>query len=407
MNAPLPPRPSAMTPASSALICGAGIAGCAAAIALARQGWSVQLIDKQPAWRFQSSGIFVYSNGLSYFDALGVREALVERGFEIADGRNVYLHADGTPLADTFYPGTFAGRALPPILGIRRAEMHRVLADELDRLGIHVALATSVTALESDAQGVDVTLTDGRQVRCDLLLGADGIRSRVRELLWPQVQPRYSGFGVWRSVHRRPSALRDKIMMMAPGLRLGIMPISHEQLYLFGTVRAEAGVWHDPAHWADRMREAFAVFQGPVRPLLDELGPDAEVLYTAVEEIQLPAPWHQGRVLLMGDAAHASTPFMGQGGAMAVQDGVVLARLLSRLPIDAALVEFSRVRAPVCEWVQEVSRQVGITGAQTDPLAHQRITQAVAAQGQQRVDDFYRQLERLSADDRQGAADPA
>ena len=93
--------------------------------------------------------------------------------------------------------------------------------------------------------------------------------------------------------------------------------------------------------------------------------------------------------------------------AMAVQDGVVLARLLSRLPIDAALVEFSRVRAPVCEWVQEVSRQVGITGAQTDPLAHQRITQAVAAQGQQRVDDFYRQLERLSADDRQGAADPA
>ena len=121
----------------------------------------------------------------------------------------------------------------------------------------------------------------------------------------------------------------------------------------------------------------------------------------------MPTPWHQGRVLLMGDAAHASTPFMGQGGAMAVQDAVVLARLLSRLPIDDALVEFGGLRAPLCQWVQEVSRQVGISGAQTDPLAHQRIAQAVAESGQQRVDDFYRQLERLSAHDRQGGTDVA
>ena len=193
-----------MTHKPSVLICGAGIAGCAAAIALARQGWSVQLIDKQDAWRFQSSGIFVYSNGLHDFHALGVMQAMVASGFEIADGRNVYLHADGSPLVDTFYPGVYAGQRLPPILGIRRAEMHRVLAGELERLGIQVQLGTSIDTLHSDAQGVDVTLTDGRVLRCDLLLGADGIRSRVRELLWPQVQPRHSGFGVWRSVHRRP-----------------------------------------------------------------------------------------------------------------------------------------------------------------------------------------------------------
>ena len=394
-----------MSPKPSVLICGAGIAGCAAAIALARQGWSVQLIDKQDAWRFQSSGIFVYSNGLSYFHELGVMQAMVASGFEIADGRNVYLHADGSPLADTFYPGAYAGLTLPPILGIRRAEMHRVLAGELQRLGISVQLGTSIETVSSDAQGVDATLTDARSLRCDLLLGADGIRSRVRELLWPQVQPRYSGFGVWRSVHRRPPELREKIMMMAPGLRLGIMPISQEQLYLFGTVSAAAGVWHERAQWPALMQQAFAVFQGPVRPLLDELGGDCEVLYTAVEEIIMPAPWHQGRVLLIGDAAHASTPFMGQGGAMAVQDAVVIARLLARGGIDAALADFGRIRAPLCQFVQDVSRQVGITGAQTDPAAHQSITQAVADSGQQRVDDFYRQLQALSAQDGQAAHD--
>jgi 2-polyprenyl-6-methoxyphenol hydroxylase-like FAD-dependent oxidoreductase len=396
-----------MTQKPSVLICGAGIAGCAAAIALARQGWSVQLIDKQDAWRFQSSGIFVYSNGLHDFHALGVMQPMVASGFEIADGRNVYLHADGSPLVDTFYPSAYAGQRLPPILGIRRAEMHRVLADELDRLGIRVQLGTSIEAMHSNAQGVDVTLTDGRALRCDLLLGADGIRSRVRELLWPHVQPRYSGFGVWRSVHRRPPELREKIMMMAPGLRLGIMPISREQLYLFGTVSAAAGVWHERAQWPALMQQAFAVFQGPVRPLLDELATDSEVLYTAVEEIIMPAPWHQGRVLLIGDAAHACTPFMGQGGAMAVQDAVVIARLLASSSIDAALADFGRIRAPVCQFVQDVSRQVGITGAQSEPGAHHAITQAVADSGQQRVDDFYRRLQSLSAPDGQALTAPA
>ncbi len=388
---------SAASKAHSALICGAGIAGCAVAIGLARLGWSVRLIERQTAWHFQSSGIFVYSNGLSRFGELGVMADMVGSGFVIADGRNVYLHADGSPLAETFYPSHYAGQTLPPILGIRRAEMHRVLSAQLARLGVQVQLGTTVQAIEPQAAGVGLTLSNGERVHCDLLLGADGIRSRVRELLWPQVQPQYSGFGVWRSVHRRPPELRDKIMMMAPGLRLGIMPISQEQLYVFGTVSAPAGTWHERAQWPSLMRQCFAGFGGPVRRFLDELGTDSEVLYTAVEEIVMPGPWHNGRVLLMGDAAHASTPFMGQGGAMAVEDAVMLTRLLAGgLHIDEALAEFSRIRPPVCQFVQEVSRQVGVSGAQTDPEAHQRITQAVSESGQARVDDFYRRLEGMS-----------
>jgi 2-polyprenyl-6-methoxyphenol hydroxylase-like FAD-dependent oxidoreductase len=389
------PKPGAHHP--SALICGAGIAGCALAIGLARLGWSVRLIDRQPAWHFQSSGIFVYSNGLTRFRELGVMDDMVASGFVIADGRNVYLHADGSPLAETYYPSRYAGQVLPPILGIRRAEMHRVLSAQLAQLGVQVQLGTTVQAIDQQAAGVALTLSNGEPLHCDLLLGADGIRSRVRELLWPQVQPQYSGFGVWRSVHRRPADLRDKIMMMAPGLRLGIMPISNEQLYLFGTVSAPAGTWHEPVQWPGLMRHCFASFGGPVRRFLDELGADSEVLYTAVEEIVMPGPWHSGRVLLIGDAAHASTPFMGQGGAMAVEDAVVLARLLARgTGIDEALVEFSRIRSPVCQFVQEVSRQVGISGAQADRAAHQRIAQAVADSGQARVDDFYQRLESLS-----------
>jgi len=383
-----------MTP--RVLIVGAGIAGCCAAIALARIGWAVTLIEKQSAWQFQSSGIFVYSNGLAQFRALGVMDEMVTAGFPIADGRNVYLNPDGSPFLETFYPARFEGNEQVPILGIRRADMHRVLSRHLGELGVELRLGCTVEQLDNLPARVDAQLSDGSRIVCDLLLGADGIRSRVRQLLWPDIEPRYSGFGVWRSVHQRPADLADKIMMMAPGLRLGIMPISQSQLYLFGTVPEPAGAWFAREDWADLMRSRFAVFREPAAQFLDQLTAQSEVLYTAVEEVVMAGPWHHHRVLLIGDAAHASTPFMGQGGAMAVQDAVVLGRLLaSGLPLDSALARFSEARPPICRFVQEVSRQVGVSGAQSDPLEHARILDAMRSTAQQRVDDFYAQLERL------------
>ncbi len=380
------------------LIVGAGIAGCCAAIALARIGWAVTLIEKQSAWQFQSSGIFVYSNGLAQFRTLGVMDEMVAAGFQIADGRNVYLNADGSSFLETFYPARFEGDDQIPILGIRRADMYRVLSRHLSELGVEVRLGRTVDELHAQPARVDAQLSDGSRLVCDLLLGADGIRSRVRQLLWPDIEPRYSGFGVWRSVHRRPADLTDKIMMMAPGLRLGIMPISQRQLYLFGTVPEPAGAWFAREDWAALMRSRFAVFHGPAAQFLDELTVQSEVLYTAVEEVVMAGPWHHHRVLLIGDAAHASTPFMGQGGAMAVQDAVVLGCLLaSGLPVDSALDRFSELRPPVCRFVQDVSRQVGVSGAQADALEHAKILHAMGSTAQQRVDDFYAQLERLGS----------
>ena len=375
------------------LIVGAGIAGCSAALALGAAGWSVSVVEKQPRWAFQSSGIFVYANGLLQFRALGVMDEMVSAGFVVPAGRNVYLDAQGALLATVHYPSLHGA---PAILGIKRAEMHRILSARLDALGVTVRLGTTVVDLRSDASGVDVADSQGRQERFDLVVGADGIRSGVRALLWPEVQPAYSGFGVWRSVHRRPPDLVDKIMLMAPGKRLGIMPISQDRLYLFGTIPESRGTRFDPAHWAATMQSRFAEFGGPVRPFLDELqGGEAEVLYTAVEEIDMALPWHRGRVLLIGDAAHASTPFMGQGGAMAVQDGVVLARLLAGHPIGDAVEVFGQHRAPMCRFVQEGSRRVGRSGA--DAAAHERNLQSLVQGGQHAVDGFYATLARLDA----------
>ncbi|SEJ51900.1 MULTISPECIES: FAD-dependent oxidoreductase [unclassified Variovorax] len=385
-----------MKAAGTVLIVGAGIAGCSAAIALADKGFRVTLVEKQAEWRFQSSGIFIYGNGLEALRRVGVLPRILEAGFAIEDGRNVYLDHHGAPIVDVFYPRSSGGAA--PIVGIKRAEMHRILAARLEALGIEIRLATTVAALDAPAGGAhaSVVFCDGTGQRFDLVVGADGIRSQLREAVCGPVVPRHTGFGVWRSVHERPRTLDAKIMLMGIGKRLGIMPISDDRLYIFGTVSEPADRWYPKETWPGQMRERFAEFGGPARQFLDQLGADSEVLYTAVEEVQAPLPWHAGRVLLIGDAAHASTPFMGQGGAMAVEDAVVLAEMLAHGGISAATLRaFGERRFPMCRFVQDASRKVGEAGAVEDAAGCARRNAAMRDGAQQQVDAFYRQLDAL------------
>lgn len=378
------------------LIIGGGIAGCCAAIALTQKGHRVRIIEKQDAWRFQSSGIFVYANGLVSLARLGLLDEMLSAGFAVPDGRNAYFDHLGQPIVDTFYPTAGEGR-IPAILGIKRAEMHRVMAARVAVLGVPIQLGTMVETLEEQAGGITAALSDGSAARADLVVAADGLRSATRALIGIDAAPRYTGVGVWRAVHRRPKDLTDKIMVMGPAKRFGIMPISDDLLYTFGTVAEPADAYYAPADWPRLMAARFAEFKGLAAPFLAELGPHTEVLYTGVEEIVLPLPWHRGRVQLIGDAAHASTPFMGQGGAMAMQDAVVLAEALAaHHTLGDALTAFGHARFPVCEFVQNVSRAVGEAGAAetTGDAGARHAEMRATAQG--KVDGFYSRLTALT-----------
>ena len=384
-------------PINKVLIVGAGIAGCSTAITLAELGLNVTLIEKQDQWRFQSSGIFVYSNGLRSLEKVGVLPQILEAGFAIADGKNVYLDHTGAPITNVFYPSVSPG--IPPILGIKRSEIHRILAARLATLGVNIKLATTVARLNSSDPSAPATVTfnDGNEEPFDLIVAADGIRSQIRQLTFPEIVPRSTHFGVWRSVHQRPAGLHDKYMQMGIGKRLGIMPISNDKLYIFGTVPEPDNPWFDPQDWPRIMREKFAEFQGPSRPFLDEVSEHSEVLYTVVEEVAAALPWHKGRVLLIGDAAHTSTPFMGQGGAMAIEDAVVLRTLLQEHQCQTSALEaFGAARYPFCRFVQDASRKVGEAGALEDAASCLARNRKMEQNAQLQVDQFYQQLEALN-----------
>ncbi|WP_435201871.1 FAD-dependent monooxygenase [Janibacter sp. GS2] len=384
----------------SILVSGAGIGGCAAAIALAERGHELRLIEKQDEWAFASSGIFLYSNALVSLEALGVLDEILAAGFVIPQGRNRYLDHRGDPIVTTYYP-TAAGGRIPAIVGIKRAELHRVLAARLRAVGVSVELGTTVTELDDGADGVRVGTSDGGSATHDLVVSGEGLRSPLRQHVAPEVEVRYSGFGIWRSIHERPRGLTDKIMQMGTGTRLGIMPISDDRLYTFGTVSDPGKTRHAPDEWPWLMREALAEHHGPARSLLDEIGPGSDVLYTAVEEVVLPLPWHRGHVLLIGDAAHAGTPFMGQGGAMALEDALVLAETLDHVEdLEAALTLFGHRRQPVCRFAQDVSRAVGESGAMAGDESARREEMRTTAQ--EAVDSFYAELDRLRGDSAAG-----
>jgi 2-polyprenyl-6-methoxyphenol hydroxylase-like FAD-dependent oxidoreductase len=395
-----------MSSGNGVLVVGGGIAGATLALGLARRGLPVRLLERQPVWQPIGAGMFLYSNGLAALDRLGVLSDVVAAGWASPDGRNPLLSPDGALITELIYP-RLGGAHVPPILGILRAELHRVLAQALERAGVRVRLGTSVTSIADEAGNesvrrspddhdwapVEVLLSDGSRERCDLLIGADGIRSTARTLLFGPMEPIFTGFGVWRSMHRRPASIDTKIMMMGIGKRLGIMPISDERLYIFGTTREAPGMRYDRADWQRLMREKLGEFGGPAAPLLAELTDPSQVNYTAVEEIRLAPPWHRGRVGLVGDAAHASTPFMGQGGAMAIEDSVVLAEMLAQRGYrPQTLAAFAERRFDRCRLVQETSRRVGEAGGLEDAAACLARDARLRRNGQAEVDGFYARM---------------
>ena len=286
------------------LIVGGGIGGLALAGALGRRGADVHIVDNQPEWSIARSGIV--------------------------------------------------------LLGILRRPLHTILLGAAEDAGAQVRLGTTVQALD----GPEVELSDGTSARYDLLVGADGIGSRVRELaIDADAAPDYTGVVVWRALLDRPPEVDHFHLYNAPRATCGLCPVSDAQMYMFAVqpvpefdrVPAE----DEPA----LMRELLAGFSGLAGEVRDRIVDPEQVVRRPVEAILVDPPWHRGRTVLIGDAVHAPPPTLAAGAAIALEDAVVLDEMLAEGgDVEATLRAFVDRRFERCKLVveQSVARTRGI-----------------------------------------------
>jgi 2-polyprenyl-6-methoxyphenol hydroxylase-like FAD-dependent oxidoreductase len=356
------------------LVIGGGFSGMAAAIELRKQGIEVDLVEIDPGWRSYGAGISLGGATLRAFRRLGILDAFLEQG-AASDGVEVCIPT-GQKVAELPTP-RLAGPDVPGNGGIMRPTLARILAEATRAAGVNVRLGCTFTAIEQDGEGVDVAFSDGSRGRYDLVVGADGLYSKVRETLFPDApKPRYSGQGVWRAVLPRTEDVKRTTMWLGPKVKTGLNPVSRDQMYLFVTEDRPDNEFVDPASFLDRLKDLLARFPAPlmqqVRAQLDE---NAQVIYRPLESLLVPAPWYRGRVVLIGDTVHATTPHMASGACIGIEDAVVLAKELGQAAsVDAALAAFQARRWERCRMVVENSGRLGeIEIAGGDKEEHARI----------------------------------
>jgi 2-polyprenyl-6-methoxyphenol hydroxylase-like FAD-dependent oxidoreductase len=349
-----------MSALNKALIVGGGFSGMAAAIELRKRGFEVDLIEIDPQWRSYGAGISLGGATLRAFGVLGILERFLQRGYA-ADGVDLYA-PHGAHLAQLPTP-RIAGDNVPGGAAIMRPVLAKLMAEATLEAGVNVRLGCSFTALTQDDDGVDVELTDGGKHRYDVVIGADGLYSRMRALLFPEApKPRYSGQGVWRAVLPRPADLVRPAMWLGPKIKTGVNPVSETELYLFVTEDRETN-FHIPLDQQPEMlRALLAPFPAPLmQQLRDQIGPHSQVIYRPLESLLLPHPWYRGRVVLIGDAVHATTPHLASGACIGIEDGLVVAEELGRAAsVDEALRRFQERRYERCRMVVDNSDRLGV-----------------------------------------------
>jgi 2-polyprenyl-6-methoxyphenol hydroxylase-like FAD-dependent oxidoreductase len=311
------------------LVVGGGIGGLTAAIALCRKGFSVQIVERDPSWSVYGVGIIQQMNVVRAMKEIGVLDSYLSRarGF---DRSTIFVGLGGLREA-SFETPRLAGPEYPSNAGIRRKDLQEVLGDAARAAGAGILLGVTVEAMQDDGAGVDVTLSDGATARFDIVVGADGIYSRTRAAILPHApKPRYTGQWVWRYNLPIPADL-EGIHIFAGPCNAGLVPMTDDLMYLFLVSQEPEGHFQPVEGAAAAMRSRARMPAPQLVPHLDAITEDAGVVARPIEALFLEhQPWHVGRVVLIGDAVHASSPHLAQGAGMAIEDALVLAEELAR-----------------------------------------------------------------------------
>jgi 2-polyprenyl-6-methoxyphenol hydroxylase-like FAD-dependent oxidoreductase len=330
----------------------------ALAIALKRTGTNPDLIEIQPQWDILGIGISVQGPALRALSSINLIDPCIREGFGYSQVVNCNQNGKVEGVVDL---PRLNGPQYPSCVGMMRTALHKVLANALVELGVTVRFGLTVNSIRQSPESVDVVLCDGTHGAYDLVVGADGANSKVRELLFGcQFKPHYTGQAVWRAMVPRPPEVNARHAYYGPRHKAGFNPVSMQEMYIYLVQNITGDPRIEPDRWPTVMRELLADFGGHIGQVRDYITDAKRIVYRPVGSLLLPQPWYAGRVLVIGDAAHTSPPHLASGATIAIEDSIVLADLIdSGLPLAEVLKKFMARRYERCRIVVENSRQLG------------------------------------------------
>lgn len=303
------------------IIIGGGIGGLSTALALSRAGFEPEVFEQAPALLEVGAAIAVWPNAMRVLQRLGVGDQVLEKAGLINQAR--WLSSHGRVLGKVRFPETDA-----PAIALHRADLQQILLHALPARSVH--LGKRFEAYRQQGPDVLAVFDDGDSFRCDLLIGADGLHSRARAQMLGDGPPFFRGYTVWRGVSPFTSKTLLPLTAMeiyGRGKRFGIGPVGLGRTGWWATA-------NEPEHGAEppaeRQRKLLALCEGWCEPVVELIAatPSESILRNAAFDRPPVKRWRDGNVILLGDAAHPTTPNLGQGGCMALEDAVLLSRCL-------------------------------------------------------------------------------
>lgn len=350
------------------LIVGGGIAGMTLAHGLARAGSDVRVVESGQRTDQQGTGISLLGNALRALDRVGLADSCMAAG---SGWDTVSVRNDaGEIVNERRPPRTFRPDA-PGAIGIMRPKLAEVLEARALASGARIDYRTTVEDFEQDGSGVSYRLSTGETGRCDLLVAADGTYSKTRlKVFGNEYQPTYAGQGAWRFTVERPPEFDGLVLYKhRDGRAVGGLPLSDKLCYYFFLENAKVHAHMPQERLSEMFRERLEGFSAPdLRAVIGSCDGTRYISYRPFDILFMPQPWHRGRVVLVGDAAHSVTPQLTSGGGMAIEDAVVLTEELSQQAcIDDALVAYGQRRGERVKRVFDIS--LAICQAEQDPHA--------------------------------------
>lgn len=340
------------------LIVGGGFTGLTAAIALAQRGVKVTLVERAKAWARVGHGLTIQGNALRAFRELGVIDEILAKG-QSENSLTLYF-ADGRVMAEMPTPRT-GGDDLPATIGALRPDLHEILVRRAESLGVEIRLGLELTSFENNGEDATSVLSDGTTETWDLIVVAEGIKSTTRPALGITEDRAPSGLGIWRAVtSRRPDMTGGIAYPMQDdggAYKVGYTPVGPDQCYVFVLCRPERTENGLP-DWQE-VKRLMANFHGPFDHLRDSITEDTFLNFQEIEWIFVEGPWHQGRVIALGEVVHAVPPLIAQGAAQCVEDSQLFAEYVTAEgELEEQLTAFEARRIPRVKGVVDASLQL-------------------------------------------------